>query len=101
MLIVGIILCYLLGYSVLLTIDKRFELPEALGFSFLTGIGIETVFLFLLDVFQVHYSQAVLIGLNLLAIVLLTYKDSLNAQVIKDKLLALSLIHISEPTRPY
>ena len=89
MLIVGIILCYLLGYSVLLTIDKQFELPEALGFSFLTGIGIETVFLFLLDVFQVHYSQPVLIGLNLLVIVLLTYRYSLNAQVIKDKLLAL------------
>ena len=89
MLIVGIILCYLLGYAVLLTIDKRFEIPEALGFSFLIGIGLETVFLFLLDVFQVHYSQAALIGLNLLLIVLLTYKYTLNAQDIKDRMLAL------------
>jgi len=86
MLILGIALCYLLGCAVLLTIDRKFSLPEIAGFSFLIGIGLETVFLFLLDVMQIHYSQLLLTGLNLLVILLLTYKDPIHLQDVKDKL---------------
>ena len=89
MLILGIALCYLLGFSVLLKISKKFSLPEAIGFSFLIGIGLETVFLFVLDILQMHYSSTLLIGLNLAAIVALTYKYTLNMQDIKDEVSAL------------
>ena len=86
MLLLGIALCYLLGYSVLLTISKKFTLPESIGFSFLIGIGLETVFLFLLDILQMHYSPPLLIGINLVLIVALTYKYSISAQTFKEKL---------------
>ena len=88
MLLVGILLCYLLGCSVLFAIGKKYTLPEIIGFSFLIGIGIESVFLFVLDVVQMHYSTTILIGLNLLCIVALTYKYSVNVQYLKDRLSA-------------
>jgi hypothetical protein len=65
---IGLILCYLLGCSVLLTISRKYSLAELIGYSFLIGIGIETVFLFLLDVVGVKYSSGVLIGLNVAVI---------------------------------
>ena len=88
MLLVGILLCYLLGCSALFAINKKFTLPEIIGFSFLIGIGIESIFLFVLDVAQLHYSTTILIGLNLLCIVALTYKYSINVPYLKDKLSA-------------
>ncbi len=91
MLIVGIILCYLLGYSVVLSVSKKFSWPEAAGFSFLIGIGIETVFLFVLDVVQLQYSQFLLIALNLLAILLLAYKHKASVEEYKQKFAALKV----------
>ncbi|MBP6731936.1 MAG: hypothetical protein KA149_07755, partial [Chitinophagales bacterium] len=69
MLTIGIILCYLLGLSLLLAISRKFSLAEMVGYSFLIGMGLETVFLFLLDIVGVRYSQGVLIGLNVFGIV--------------------------------
>ena len=89
MLVLGILLCYLLGCAVLFAIDKKFKLPEIIGFSFLIGMGIETVFLFLLDVVQMHYSASLLIGLNLVCIVALTYKYQVSMQAVTEKLSAL------------
>ena len=86
MLIIGIALCYLLGCSVLLKMDKKFSLAELFGFSFLIGIGLETVLLFLLDIMQVHYSQPILMGLNIAAIFFLTYKYSVNKSEVEHKL---------------
>lgn len=71
MLTFGIILAYLLGIAVMQLISRKYSLPEWVGFSFLIGMGLETVFLFLLDVVGVKYSAGVLIGLNLLTIVAL------------------------------
>jgi len=85
MLLFGIALCYLLGCSVLLKIDKKFSAPELIGFSFLAGIGIETVFLFVLDIVQIHYSQVLLMGINVALIFLLTYKYTITQQDLKDK----------------
>jgi hypothetical protein len=60
-------------------------LAELLGFSFLVGMGLETVFLFLLDVVNVHYSQGVLIGLNVLAIAAINGLNYRNLLVLKDE----------------
>ena len=81
MLIVGIILCYLLGLSVLITISRKYSFAELLGFSFLAGIGFETFFLFILDIIHVRYSQGVLIGINVVFIAALcgiNYKNLLQ-----------------------
>lgn len=80
MVLVGLILCYLLGLSLLLVISRKYTLPEIVGYSFLLGIGFETVFLFLLDLVHIKYSQGVLIGVNVFAIALINginYKNIL------------------------
>ena len=69
MLAVGIILCYLLGLSLMFAVGRKYSLAELVGYSFLIGIGIETFFLFFLDIAGVQYSQGVLIGLNVFSIV--------------------------------
>ena len=71
MLTFAIILCYLLGLSILLLFSRRYTLPEMAGYSFLLGVGFETVFLFLLDVMNISYSQGLLVGINLALIGLL------------------------------
>src|SRR5579871_844833 len=68
MLTIGILVCYLLGLSVLLAISRKYSIIELLGFSFLMGMGLETVILFLLDLVNIHYSQGVILTVNLLAI---------------------------------
>lgn len=78
MLTIGILLCYLLGLSVLLLISRKFSLAELVSYSFLVGIGIETCFLFALDVLNITYSQSILVILNLVftgLFLLLNYKN--------------------------
>ncbi len=86
MLTVGIILCYLLGLSLLLVISRKYSLPELVGYSFLIGIGLETFFLFFLDIAGVHYSQGVLIGLNVFFIVAICGANYKNLFPLKDEL---------------
>ena len=64
MVAVGIIFCYLLGLAVLLIISRKYSLAELIGYSFLIGMGIETFFMFFLDIAGIKFSQGVLIGLN-------------------------------------
>lgn len=64
MLTIGIILCYLSGLAVLLTISRKYNFAELLGYSFLSGIAFQTFFLFLLDIIHVPFSQGVLLGIN-------------------------------------
>lgn len=85
MLIAGMLLCYLLGCSVVMAISRKFSLIEILGFSFLIGIGLETVFLFLLDVVQLHYSQFLLIALNLVVIIALNRHFPETIRAFKEK----------------
>lgn len=91
MLIVGIILCYLLGCSVILAINRKFTLSEIAGYSFLIGIGFETVFLFLLDIFQLQYSQLLLVAINLVLILALNRQYALNLQAFKEKFAGLKV----------
>ena len=68
MLTVGIILCYLLGLSLMSLISRKYTVAEAVGYSFLIGMLLETFFLFVLDVVGIQYSQSILVGLNMLVI---------------------------------
>ncbi|MDB5281023.1 MAG: hypothetical protein JWO06_98 [Bacteroidota bacterium] len=85
MLTIALILCYLLGLSVLLAISRKFSLAELVGYSFLIGMGLETFFLFILDVINLHYSQGVLIGLNVFVIVAINGLNYKNLLVLKDE----------------
>lgn len=103
MLTVGILLCYLLGLSLMFVINRKYTLAEAVGYSFLIGMLVETFFLFVLDVVGIQYSQGILIGLNLLVIAvacglnyknLLTLKDELKAPAFSLKDINLPAIFI-------
>lgn len=85
MLAVGILLCYVLGLSILLVFSRRYTLFELVGYSFLIGIGLETFFLFLLDVFGVKYSQGILIGINMVAIFTINGANYKSLILLKDE----------------
>ncbi len=99
MLTLGIILCYLLGLSLLFVISRKYTLPELVGYSFLIGMGFETFFLFLLDVLNIRYSTSVLIGVNVFAIVAICISNYKNLLQLKNefKLPDLSLSKINIP----
>ncbi len=84
MLIVGIILCYLLGLSLMFAVGRRYSLAELVGYSFLIGMGFETFFLFFLDIVGVHYSQGVLIGLNVFFIGAISAANFRNLIALKN-----------------
>ena len=85
MLTLGIVLCYLLGLSVLLLISRKYSWAELVGFSFLMGVGIETFFMFFLDIIGIRYSPTVLIGINIFAIVALCGANYKNLSLLKDE----------------
>ena len=85
MLTLGIVLCYLLGLSVLLLISRKYSWAELVGFSFLMGMGIETFFMFFLDIIGIRYSPTVLIGINIFAIVALCGANYKNLSLLKDE----------------
>lgn len=86
MLLLGIILCYLLGLSILLLISRKYSLAELAGYSFLMGMGFETFFMFLLDIVGVKYSPSVLIGVNVFAIVALCGANYKSLLALKDEI---------------
>lgn len=85
MLTFAIILCYLLGWSLMFVFSRRYTLAEMVGYSFLLGIGFETVFLFLLDVLNIPYSQGILIGINLALIGIINGVNYKNLLALKDE----------------
>ncbi|MCX6200199.1 MAG: glycosyltransferase family 39 protein [Bacteroidetes bacterium] len=85
MLTLGIVLCYLLGLSVLLLISRKYSWAEVVGFSFLMGMGIETFFMFFLDIIGIRYSPTVLIGINVFSIVALCGANYKNLSLLKDE----------------
>lgn len=85
MLTLGIVLCYLLGLSVLLLISRKYSWAELVGFSFLMGMGIETFFMFFLDIIGIRYYPTVLIGINIFAIVALCGANYKNLSLLKDE----------------
>ena len=85
-LFIALALCYLLGLSILLMISTKYSVPELIGYSFLIGIGLETVFLFLLDVFQLQFSQGILLIINVLVIAALNGSNKKNRIPLKTEL---------------
>jgi len=49
-------------------VSRKYTVAEAVGYSFLIGMLVETFFLFVLDVVGIQYSQSILVGLNMLVI---------------------------------
>lgn len=99
MLTVGIILCYLLGLSLMSLISRKYTIAEAVGYSFLIGMLVETFFLFVLDVVGIQYSQSILVGLNMLVIAAAIGLNYKNRHTFKYdiKTLDLSLKNINLP----
>lgn len=83
MLTFAIILCYLLGWSLMFVFSRRYTLAEMAGYSFLLGIGFETVFLFLLDVLTISYSPGLLIGINVACIAAINAVNYKNLLLLK------------------
>lgn len=86
MLTFGIILCYLLGLSILFLMSRKYSLLELAGYSFLIGIGAETFFLFLLDIFGIKFSAGILIGINVFFIIALLGINFKNILLLKNEL---------------
>ena len=97
MVTIALILCYLLGLSLLLAISRKYSLPEIVGYSFLIGMGLETFILFILDVINVRYSQGLLLGLNVFIIVAINGANYKNLLLLKNefKLPPFDLKHIN------
>ncbi|HWB64472.1 MAG TPA: hypothetical protein VG603_13230 [Chitinophagales bacterium] len=85
MLVVGIILCYLLGLSLLLLISRKNTLAEMVGYSFLLGMGVETLLLFLLDIINLRYSAGLLTGLNVFGIIIINGLNYKNLLALKNE----------------
>jgi hypothetical protein len=100
MVVLALILCYLLGLAVLLMISRRYSIAELVGYSFLIGIGLETFFLFLLDIVGIKFSQGVLIGLNVAvtgALVGINYKKLSEFQLSPNPKTFLEIRNINFP----
>src|SRR5579862_953617 len=82
---IAILFCYLLGLSILFRISRDYTLPEILGYSFLIGIGTETVFLFLLNILGIHFTQGMIVLLNAIVIAALTSTDLKKLSSLKSK----------------
>ncbi|MBL0310239.1 MAG: hypothetical protein IPP77_11345 [Bacteroidetes bacterium] len=85
MLTFAIILCYLLGVSLMLLISRKYTMAELVGYSFLLGIGFETVFLFLLDVLNIRYTPSLLIGVNVICIAAINAANYKNLLALKSE----------------
>jgi Dolichyl-phosphate-mannose-protein mannosyltransferase len=70
----ALILAGLLGLSVINLISRDFHILEKIGFSFLVGIGIETVFMFVLDVMGIRFTGGLLLLISIVCIAVLNYK---------------------------
>lgn len=69
----------------MLLINRKYLLAELIGYSFLIGIGIETVFMFLLDLLGIQFSQGILTGLNVAAILAVNGANYKGLLALKDE----------------
>jgi hypothetical protein len=74
--IISWLLVYLLGYSVLNSISRKFSFLEKLGFAFPVGIGVTTLMMFLFDVTGLPLNQIIVLwGGIILMIVSIFFTD--------------------------
>lgn len=79
MIIIGLIVVYLLGFSITFFVfkrndDIRLTVQEALGLSFLIGIGVVTVFMFLYDLLHIPIKAWTLLLISVIITVALSWK---------------------------
>ena len=68
---IGLAMACLLGYMIVNLISADFSMAEKWGLSFLIGIGMETVFMFVLDVLSLEFNALILFLLSVLLIAVL------------------------------
>ncbi|MCK4813656.1 MAG: glycosyltransferase family 39 protein [Candidatus Marinimicrobia bacterium] len=93
MIILGIIAIYLLGFSIINLFGRDSSILEKIGLSFLIGCGVETVFMFFLDVIHIRFTAWTLLLLSFGVIIILNlnlirhYKELKNPfNPLKNKL---------------
>ncbi|OAV71300.1 hypothetical protein Barb4_00753 [Bacteroidales bacterium Barb4] len=94
MLVFGIIISWLLGFSVLNVISYRFSLLEKVGLSFLLGIAFQTLLMLLLDAVGLELTTANILAASAVAILLLNVKTFLHR---KDVIGGLKGQHFAMP----
>ncbi len=72
---IGLILAIGLGYSVLIRTTDGIQPAESLGLSFLIGMGLETIFMFLFDLIQLRFTALNLLALTIVLIAGLNWRN--------------------------
>lgn len=80
MIILGIFIVYILGFSVTFFLFKKddegkLSIQETLGLSFLIGIGLVTVFMFLLDILHIRITAGMLLLVSAIVIAAFGWKN--------------------------
>lgn len=78
MIVLSILLVLLFGYSVINVIGQNHEPLEKFGISFLTGIGLETIFMLILDIAHIPITLVSLYLLTLAGIVIINFQSLLQ-----------------------
>ena len=78
MIVFGLITAFFLGLSVIHFISRDFSILEKIGFSYIIGIGLETLFMFILDVMNIRFTGIILIFVSLICILALNYQNIKN-----------------------
>jgi len=91
MIILGLILVFLLGLSIINFISNKFSIIEKIGLSFLIGIGIETIFMVVLDIFKIRFTGTLLLLISAFFILILNIKVIKNSEDIISKIKKISI----------
>lgn len=78
MIFAGLIMVCFVGYSVLKRFSKDCSKIEIICLSFLVGIAVETMIMFLLDLLHLPFNATILTLISILIIVVLNYKSIPN-----------------------
>lgn len=74
MIVIGLIVIYVLGWSLLNRISGKLSVLEKTGLAFLVGIGIESFIMFLLDILGIRFNITNLLIISIILISVLNLK---------------------------
>ena len=98
MILSGLSIVYLLGFTIINRLSKELQLAEKIGLSFLIGIGLETVFMFFLDIIHIHINALSLMILSFILFMcfhLKNFSRAKNISVIFKQIPAIKIRKIS------